>query len=102
METEPLFIRAAKGHSVERPPVWLMRQAGRYLPEYRALKEKHSFLELCKSPELALEVSLLPIGILDPDAAIVFSDILLPLEALGFELGVQSRSSDKKSSKKPR
>lgn len=81
-----LFIRALSKEPVERPPVWMMRQAGRYMKEYRDLKEKHSFLELCKTPELALEVTMQPIRFLDPDAAILFADILLPGEAMGFEL----------------
>lgn len=82
----PLLIRSLLGQEVERPPVWLMRQAGRYMKEYRDLKEKHTFLELCKTPELAVEVSLQPMKFLDPDAAIIFSDILIPLESLGFEI----------------
>ena len=82
----PLLIRSLLGQKIERPPVWLMRQAGRYMQEYRELKEKHSFLELCKTPELAVEVSLQPIKFLDPDAAIIFSDILIPLESLGFKI----------------
>ena len=82
----PLFIRALQNEIVERPPVWLMRQAGRYMSEYRALKEKYTFLELCRSPELAKEVTMQPINAFDMDAAIVFSDILIPAEALGFEV----------------
>lgn len=74
------------GNEMSRPPVWMMRQAGRYLPEYRALKEKFSFLELCRSTELALEVSMQPIRRLDMDIAIVFADILLPLEGMGIEI----------------
>jgi len=74
-----LFLRALREEPVERLPVWIMRQAGRYLPEYRAVREKHSFLEVCKTPALATEVTLQPIAILGVDAAILFSDIMIPL-----------------------
>lgn len=83
---EPLLLRALKNEQLPRPPVWLMRQAGRYLPEYRLLRERHSFLELCKSVELAKEISLLPLKFLDVDAVILFSDILIPVEAMGVEI----------------
>ena len=80
------FLEACKGRAVSRTPVWLMRQAGRYLPQYRAIRSKVSFLELCKTPELAVEVTIQPVDILGVDAAILFSDILIPLEAMGLKL----------------
>ena len=81
-----LFLRALSGADTPRAPIWLMRQAGRYLPEYRALKERHSFWEMVRTPELAVEVTLQPIRRFDLDAAILFQDIMTPLPAMGAEL----------------
>lgn len=82
----PLFLRAAWGQDTERAPIWLMRQAGRYLPEYRALKEKYTFWELCQNPELAAEVTLQPLRRFAFDAAILFSDIMTPLAPMGVDI----------------
>ena len=84
--TDPLLLRAARREPTAVTPVWLMRQAGRYLPEYRALRARHGFLELCKSPRDAAEVTLQPIDRLGVDAAILFADILLVVEPLGVGL----------------
>lgn len=81
-----LFLRALKGESVERPPVWMMRQAGRYLPEFRALRDKYDFFTRCQTPELAAEITVQPIRIVKPDAAILFSDILVVPQAMGIEV----------------
>ncbi len=80
------FLLACHRQPTLYTPIWLMRQAGRYLKEYRALRRRYSFLEMCKNPELAAEVTLLPIKKFKLDAAIVFSDILIPLEPMGIEL----------------
>lgn len=81
-----LILRAAKAEKVERPPVWMMRQAGRYLPQYQAIRSQMSFLDLCKNPDKAAEVSIQPFEILGVDAIIMFSDILVPLEPMGADL----------------
>ncbi|KPK66365.1 MAG: uroporphyrinogen decarboxylase [Gemmatimonas sp. SG8_38_2] len=83
MNHDYTFLRACRREPVDRVPLWLMRQAGRYMPEYRALRRNRTILELCRTPELAAEVTLQPINRFDLDAAIIFADILLPLEGLG-------------------
>ena len=85
-EPTSLVLRAYRGLETERTPVWLLRQAGRYMPEYRALREKHSLLELIRTPELATQVTIAPVDAFGFDAAIVFSDILPPLVGMGLEL----------------
>lgn len=87
MNSRDRFLAACRCEPVDRTPIWFMRQAGRYLPEYRALKERHTFLELAKTPELAATVTLQPLLRFDLDAAIVFSDILVIPEALGQPYG---------------
>ena len=82
----PLLLRAARREPTPVTPVWLMRQAGRYLPEYRALRARHGFLELCRNPQAAAEVTLQPVRRLGVDAAILFADILLLVEPLGVGL----------------
>lgn len=88
--SKPLLLRAYRGESVERVPVWFMRQAGRSLPEYRAIRERANLFEICRSPDLAAEVTLQPVRRLGVDAAILFSDITLPLAAVGVDLEIVS------------
>ena len=85
--TEPLLVRVARAEPVERTPVWFMRQAGRSLPEYRAIREKHSFFDVAQTPELCAEVTLQPVRRHDVDAAVLFADIMSPV--LGMGIGVE-------------
>ena len=78
-----LFVRACKSQPVDRTPIWFMRQAGRYMPEYRAVRKQYSLLEICKKPEIAADVTITAAEILGVDAAIIFADLLLPLEVMG-------------------
>ena len=81
-----LFLRALNGEKVSRPPVWMMRQAGRYLPDFMKIKRKYDFFTRCQTPELATEITLMPINQIGPDAAILFSDILVVLQAMGIKV----------------
>src|ERR687898_1091683 len=83
---EPLLVRAARREPVERTPVWFMRQAGRSLPEYRAIRERHTLFEVCEQPELCAEVTLQPVRRHDVDAAVMFADIMTPVLAMGIEV----------------
>ncbi len=81
-----LFLRTCRLEETERTPVWLMRQAGRYMREYQRIRKEHSFLDMCKDPSIAAEVTMQPVERLGVDAAILFSDILIPVEAMGIRL----------------
>ena len=80
---ESRFVKACKAQPVDRTPVWFMRQAGRYMPEYRAVRKQYSLIEICKKPEVAAEVTITAAEALGVDAAIIFADLLLPLEVMG-------------------
>ena len=84
--SEPLLVRAARREEVERTPVWFMRQAGRSLPEYRAIREKHAFFEVAHTPELCAEVTLQPVRRHDVDAAVMFADIMTPVLGMGIDV----------------
>ena len=87
---DPLLVRAARGERTERPPVWLMRQAGRHIPEYREIRADYSFLEAIKTPDVAADVTMLPWEYYEPDGLVMFSDILTVLEPLGFSYHIES------------
>ncbi|MHB8924716.1 MAG: uroporphyrinogen decarboxylase [Coriobacteriia bacterium] len=86
MAFNDLFLRACRREATERTPVWMMRQAGRYMPEYREIRAKHGFLEMCGTPELAVEVTMQPVDLVGVDAAILFSDILVVFPGMGLDL----------------
>ncbi len=90
MAFNDLFLRAARRESTESTPIWMMRQAGRYMPEYRAIREKHGFLEMCGNPDLAVEVTMQPVDLIGVDAAILFSDILVVFPGMGLDLEFKS------------
>jgi uroporphyrinogen decarboxylase len=88
MDADDPFLRACRREPVDRTPVWFMRQAGRYQPEYRALRERHGILEICRTSDLAAQVTSLPVEQLGVDAAILFSDIVVPVAAMGVDLDI--------------
>ena len=81
-----IFLQALAGKTLRRPPVWMMRQAGRYLPDFMKLKEKYDFFTRCQTPELASEITVMPIDQIGTDAAILFSDILVVPQAMGVDV----------------
>jgi uroporphyrinogen decarboxylase len=89
MSFNDTFLRACRKQPTDRVPVWYMRQAGRYQPEYRKVREKYSLMEICEIPEVCAEVTLLPVRQLNTDAAILFSDIMIPVKAMGMEVDIK-------------
>ena len=89
-DNTPLFLKALQGLPLDRPPVWIMRQAGRYLPDFMTLKNKYDFFTRCQTPELATEITLMPIKQIGLDAAIIFSDILVILQAMGIDVEMKN------------
>jgi uroporphyrinogen decarboxylase len=89
--TEPLLVRAARREPAERTPVWFMRQAGRSLPEYRAIRERHTLFEVCEQPDVCAEITLQPVRRHDVDAAVMFADIMLPLLSMGVDVELVER-----------
>src|SRR5215211_8780069 len=83
------FLAAAQMRAVDTTPVWFMRQAGRSLPEYRALRERHDFLQVAKTPELCVEATMMPVRRLGVDGAVLFADIMLPLDGMGVEFQIE-------------
>ncbi len=96
---DSLFVRACKRLPVETTPVWFMRQAGRYMKEYRDVRKQYSLVEICKKPEVAAEVTITAAEYLGVDAAIIFADLLLPLEVMGmpFHFSPGRRPGDRKA-----
>src|SRR5438045_8554990 len=92
---ESIFVRACKCLPVDATPVWFMRQAGRYMAEYRAVRKQHSLIEICKKPEIAAEVTITAAETLGVDAAIIFADLLLPLEVMGLPFHFSSGEGPK-------
>src|SRR5437763_15413534 len=85
-DSDPLIVRACRREPVERTPVWFMRQAGRSLPEYRAVRERHTLFEVCRRPDLCAEVTLQPVRAHGVDAAVIFADIMLPVLGMGVDV----------------
>src|SRR3984885_12875717 len=89
------FVRACLRKPVDRPPIWFLRQAGRYMQEYRDVRKHHTLIEICKRPDLAAEVTITAAEKLDVDAAIIFADLLLPLEPMGLDFEFQAGEGPK-------